>query len=74
MCLMFDAVRERREREHNERAWLAWHIAALQRQKKLKPLKDLLIKPRSRKRQTPAEQKAILRAIAATFGGLKRNG
>lgn len=29
------------KREHNERAWLAWHIAALYRQEKLPPLRDL---------------------------------
>lgn len=71
MFLTFEAVQDRLDREHNERAWLVWHMAVLPRQKRIPPLKKLQIQPRRKKRQTPAEQKAALRAIAASFGGLK---
>ena len=53
---------DRLEREQSDRAWLAWHIAALQRTKKLPRLRDL--QPRSRPKtgaQSPAEMIAIAR-------------
>ena len=46
------AVAKRLRNEHNARAWLAWHIAALQRQKKLPPLKNLQMRERPRKQQS----------------------
>lgn len=48
-------------REHNERAWLAWHIAALQRSKKLPKLKTLFSKATSRtRRMTWQQQMAVM--------------
>jgi hypothetical protein len=59
-------------REQNERAWLAWHIAALTRSKRLPDLKKLLYKP-PRKQQTWQEQLAIAEMYAAIgFGKITR--
>lgn len=41
--------------EHNARAWLAWHMAALQRSKKMPPLKTMMWREKKR-RQTWQEQ------------------
>lgn len=49
-------------REHNERAWHAWHTAALYRMKKMPKLDSLLQKERKPKpRQTWQEQLEIAR-------------
>lgn len=44
--------------EHNARAWLAWHVAALYRSKKLPALKTMLWREKKR-RQTWQEQLKI---------------
>ncbi len=44
--LTFDAGAERLGREHNDRAWMAWHVAALQRSKKFPQLSKLLVQRR----------------------------
>lgn len=50
----------RLEREHNDRAWLAWHVAALPRAKKFPALKDMQTKqPRKVRRKTPEEMLSI---------------
>jgi len=55
-------------REHNERAWLAWHIVAMQKAKRLPKLKKLLIQqPDRRRRQTWQEQMAIMGQWAAVL-------
>lgn len=59
----------RREREHNERAWLAWHIVALDRTKKLPKLETLLISGKQARPQTPEEHELALKAIFLAFGG-----
>ncbi|MGE4339148.1 MAG: hypothetical protein AB7E55_24710 [Pigmentiphaga sp.] len=50
-------------REHNDRAWLAWHVAALQRADKLPKLKTLLHREKSQapQRKSWQEQLAIAR-------------
>ncbi|MNF18214.1 hypothetical protein D3C80_2221550 [compost metagenome] len=55
--------------EHNDRAWLAWHIEALSRQKKLPRLKELTHDaPKGpRRRQTMEEQIAIAEAWTAAL-------
>ena len=73
MLLTVKAVQARQITEHNNRAWLAHTIAALQRQKRLQRLQSLMMKRRERKHQTVDEQRFMLRAIASTFGGRKRN-
>ena len=56
--------------EQKGRAWLAWHVVALDRSKRLPPLKQLLgpAKP-ERKPQTWQEQATIARALNAAYGG-----
>jgi hypothetical protein len=50
------------KRESDASLSLAWHIEAFARQKKLKPLRELLgIKPKA---QTPDEMLAVFQAIA----------
>ncbi|CAI2936036.1 hypothetical protein [Aminobacter niigataensis] len=58
---ILDGVSNRLKREHNDRAWVVWHIEALSRQKKLPKLKDLLhdAPKKSKRRQTVEEQIAI---------------
>lgn len=58
---------EQFKREHNERAWLAWHIAALPRAKKFPKLEDLM-KRGPRKAMTPDQIFDAMRAIAASQG------
>jgi len=50
-------------REHNNRAWLAWHIAALSRAKKLPALKSLYTRDKPRV-QTWQEQFAVMETFA----------
>jgi Uri superfamily endonuclease len=57
--LIFEGAVKRLEREHNERAWLAWHIAYLPRTKKPVKLKDLLTGKREKRQQTVEEQVSI---------------
>lgn len=55
------------EREHNDRAWMTWHIAALQRVKRIPPLRKLQVRPRrSLRKQSPAEHLAAVKAWVAT--------
>jgi len=56
-------------REHNERAWLAYTIANLQRAKKLPPFKKLLIRERDRPRQSPQQMLEIAKQWAVLLGG-----
>jgi len=74
MFLMFEAARERITNEHNNRAWLAWNIVALDRSKRLPNLDKLMIRRRGRTPQTLEEQRAVLRMIASTYGARKLNG
>jgi len=54
-------VKERIVREHNELAWLAWHVAAMTRSKKKLPdLKKLLSKTTSGKKQDWQQQMAVM--------------
>jgi hypothetical protein len=63
------ATGRRLAREHNERAWIAWNIAALQRCKRLPPLKSLTIRTKQPRRQTWQEQLHVARMITAAFSG-----
>src|SRR5262245_20978433 len=40
--LDFDALQEIQINRHNDRAWLAWHVAALHRAKKMPQLNSLM--------------------------------
>lgn len=61
------------DREQAERAWLAWHIAALPMAKKFPDLKTFMaVKDAPRKKsksQSPEEQWANMKAIFLAFGG-----
>lgn len=60
MHVILKGCGERLDREHNANAWLAWHVAALQRAKKFPPLKEMQIRKHRRVRQkTPDEMIAI---------------
>lgn len=73
---MIHGVAARQRAEHDGRAWLAWHTAALtayaprnpRRFTKLKKLRAPAAEPR-RRRQSPAEIEAALRAMLATGPG-----
>lgn len=59
--ICFNGKEEAREREHNDRAWLAWHTAGLSRIKDFPELKSLLYRPKQSKRElTPDEQWALM--------------
>lgn len=59
-----------REREINERLWLAWHIVALDRTDRLPKLESLLIKPDAPKqRQTGEEMFIAMKSIFLAHGG-----
>jgi len=63
---------KRRERESDERIWLAWHIVALDRTQKLPQLQDLLARPTtgtSRRQQTGPEMLAAMKGMFLAFGG-----
>lgn len=52
-------------RERDERMSLAWHIAALERQKKLPKLQDMITDRPRRRKQTPEEFEAAVRSWLA---------
>jgi hypothetical protein len=65
MKLLIEAAAKRAERDHFGRVWLAWHIAAFQRLKKLPKLESLMVSKTSRPRQTWRQQLAVMEAWAA---------
>ena len=64
----FRAARERNLIQNKRDLTLAWHIAALSRQKRLPELTDLLNSGSRRKIQTPAEQRAWLHMLSEYIG------
>jgi hypothetical protein len=63
IAVILDGAASRLKREHNDRAWMAWHIAALSRQKKMAALSELTFAPEKVKRQmTPQELEAVTRS------------
>jgi hypothetical protein len=56
---LIEAAARRFEREHNGRVWLAWHIAALQRMKKLPNLKKMMVDNTRRPRQSWQQQLSV---------------
>jgi hypothetical protein len=67
MKLIKRGVEMRLDREHNERAWIVWHVDALRRAKRLPRIERLLAKSKRRGRatQTWQEQHQIMAAWAA---------
>ena len=68
IALVIDGKAAQLRREHNERAWLAWHFAALSRAKKMPEARRLMVRDSNavRRGQTPDEQMAIFVAMAET--------
>lgn len=64
--IVFKAKARLAEVEHNQRAWLAWHTAALQRAKKLPRLETMLAKSTTRPRQSWQEQWQVMKLFAAS--------
>ncbi len=60
MRAIVGGANDRLVREHNELAWLAWHIAAMVRSKKLPKIKTLMAKTAGKQRQDWREQMAIM--------------
>lgn len=69
VSLIFEGKAEQFVREHDERAWLAWHISALPRSKRLPPLKKLLSKRRSKKPQSAEHMLLIAKQWTLLLGG-----
>lgn len=61
-----DGAARRIRREHNQTAWLAWHIEALARVKKLPELNTLIARDKSR-RKTWQEQLALVMGYDAAI-------
>jgi len=68
---VFKGHSRRQEREHDARAWLAWHTVRLSHvdPRKFPKLETLLYRHRARRRQTPDEMLSIAKMITAAFGG-----
>jgi hypothetical protein len=67
---VFEGIGARLRREHNERAWLAWHVEALRRAKKVPPLKKLYARePRQRRAQSWQDMQAAAKAWTLLLGG-----
>lgn len=65
-----EADEKRLDYEQRARAWLAWHIVALDRSKRLPPLKSLLGPSKQEKQpQTWQQQLTIVKQLNAAFGG-----
>lgn len=65
----FRGLAKVRERETNERLWLAWHIVALDRTEKLPPLDTLLVKSQPKRPQSGEEKLLAMKSIFLAFGG-----
>ena len=52
----FEARTRKLTTEHNERAWLAWHIAGLSRAKRLPNLQKMMIKSKQPRRIQPWQE------------------
>lgn len=79
MAVYLRAAGRRKAREHNERAWLAWQTARLVHYhhdpKKMPRLATLLVRePHApRRRQSPAQQLQIVKAMQAAFSAVTRS-
>jgi hypothetical protein len=67
LSLCLEGKQAQFEREHNERAWLAWHAAALPLQKQFPKLESLMHKQKRQRRElTPDEMWALMVPITYT--------
>ncbi len=65
MALVFAGASDRFALDQKNRAWLAWHTAALPRMEKFPALESLMGTKRTARRQTVSEMEAIFAAWAA---------
>jgi predicted alpha-1,6-mannanase (GH76 family) len=68
LSLTFEAYNNQLKDEHNERAWLAWHIAALQRSKKFPHLRSLLVKESETQPSWQQQLEGLKQWVQATGG------
>jgi hypothetical protein len=68
LCREFVVARELAKNEQARDLALAWHVAALQRTKKMPELKTLLRQLQPLTKQKPQEQLAAVHKIAADMG------
>lgn len=64
-----DGAARRLRREHNNRAWLAWHAAALTRVKQMPKLESLMSVDRPEQSQTWEDMLAVVKSIHVAAGG-----
>lgn len=77
LALTFAAHREVQIKEHNDRAWQAWHTAALGRTKKFSSLRSLMIKQSAPPRRVGMDEQidSLVKWVRATGGKVVyRNG
>jgi hypothetical protein len=67
MKARLDGAAKRIKREHDMTAWLAWHVEALHRTKRLPKLRDMMMggEPKQIPPQTPEQIESILRGWMA---------
>lgn len=68
LSLTAKAYNERMTDEHNERAWLAWHIAGLGRTKRMPPLRSMLAQNPTNKPKWEDQLEGLKRWVHATGG------
>lgn len=66
---MVDGYKRNQKRKINELLYLAWHVEAFARQKKLPKLDSIIDDERHSKVQTDEEMKAMAMMLNAAFGG-----
>jgi hypothetical protein len=74
LSLAFAAYDETQVNDYNGRAWLAWHMAALSRSKKLPPLRNLMSKVTTPKSAMEEQIAGLVRWVRATGGRIIYNG
>jgi hypothetical protein len=62
MSLLVEGKRRAAENDHHDRAWLAWHVAALQRAKTMPTLKDVAGPRRAKKKRAMSADQMLTMA------------
>lgn len=74
IAMIIDAKASQFRREHNERAWLAYHVALLGRMKRLPDMRKLMARePSIRRLQSADQQWAIMSAMAEAAKVARKN-
>jgi hypothetical protein len=68
LSLAFEADNETRRMAHNDRAWLAWHVAGLQRVKRLPSLSNLQVARITAQPHLDEQLEGLKNWVAATGG------